>query len=95
MPVYTGPQLPHIDWPSISRATSSGRPSEHRSPLGHWNAPCSESLEIENSVSELVFNSDSYPKKPEIVSEKKAMENMIETIANEILISLTSIYQNK
>ena len=28
-------------------------------------------------------------------SEKKAMENMIETIANEILISLTSIYQNK
>ena len=30
-----------------------------------------ESLEIENSVSELVFNSDSYPKKPEIVSEKK------------------------
>ncbi len=28
-------------------------------------------------------------------SEKKAVENMIETIANEILISLTSIYQNK
>ena len=28
-------------------------------------------------------------------SEKKAIENMIEAIANEILISLTSIYQNK
>ena len=28
-------------------------------------------------------------------SEKKAVENMIETIANEILISLTSVYQNK
>ena len=28
-------------------------------------------------------------------SEKKAIENMIESIANEILISLTSIYQNK
>ena len=28
-------------------------------------------------------------------SEKKAVENMIETIANEILIGLTSIYQNK
>ena len=28
-------------------------------------------------------------------SEKKAIENMIEAIANEILISLTSVYQNK
>ena len=28
-------------------------------------------------------------------SEKKAIENMIEAIANEILISLTSIYHNK
>ena len=28
-------------------------------------------------------------------SEKKALENMIEAIANEILISLTSVYQNK
>ena len=28
-------------------------------------------------------------------NEKKVLESMIETIANEILISLTSIYQNK